>query len=135
MVPKKTLSEIEQSGGEAFIQQADVSTPEEVKAMFRNTIEKYGTVDILVNNAGIQQDAPFLEMEHDEWQKVINVNLSGAILLRAQEAAKEFVRRGVVEERSRAAGKNYLYKLGTRYYSLGRSRKLRYGQSRYTHVC
>ena len=62
---KKTLREIEKNGGEGFIQQADVSQPEDVKSMFRNTIEKYGTVDILVNNAGIQQDAPFLEMEHD----------------------------------------------------------------------
>ncbi|MGB3587827.1 MAG: SDR family oxidoreductase [Tunicatimonas sp.] len=101
---KKTIEEIEKGGGEGFIHQADVSKPEDVKTMFQTTIDKYGTVDILVNNAGIQHDASFLEMSHDDWQKVINVNLSGQFYC-AQEAAKEFVRRGVVEERSRAAGK------------------------------
>ncbi|MEO0332030.1 MAG: glucose 1-dehydrogenase [Bacteroidota bacterium] len=101
---KKTLKEIEQNEGEGFIQQADVSQPEAVKTMFQNTVERYGTVDILVNNAGIQIDAPFLEMEHNDWQKVIDINLSSQFYC-SQEAAKEFIRRGVVEGRSKAAGK------------------------------
>lgn len=101
---KKTLDEIRKGGGVGFIQQADVSDAEDVEAMFENTIEQYGTVDILVNNAGIQKDAPFLDMSHEDWQKVINVNLSGQFYC-AQEAAKEFLRRGIVKERSKAAGK------------------------------
>jgi glucose 1-dehydrogenase len=101
---KKTLDEIRKNGGDGFIQQADVSDPEEVEQMFDNTIDQYGTVDILVNNAGIQKDAPFLDMTHDDWQQVININLSGQFYC-AQQAANEFLRRGIVEERSRAAGK------------------------------
>lgn len=101
---QETLQHIREAGGEAFIHKADVSDPDDVKEMFRETIEKYKTVDILINNAGIQKDAPFLEMSHKDWQKVINVNLSGQFYC-AQEAAKEFMRRGVVEGRSKAAGK------------------------------
>jgi len=59
---------------------------------------------ILVNNAGIQVDAPFLEMTLEQWQKVLDVNLTGQFLC-AREAAKEFIRRGVQPEISKAAGK------------------------------
>ena len=46
---------------------------------------------ILVNNSGIQQDSPFLEMSLEQWQKVIDVNLTGQFLC-AREAAREAVR-------------------------------------------
>jgi glucose 1-dehydrogenase len=82
---------------------ADVSREEEVQALFEAAIQKFGTVDILVSNAGIQKDAPFLEMLLEDWTRV-NTNLTGAFLC-AREAAREFRRRGVVPERSRAAGK------------------------------
>ena len=99
----KTLKAIEEAGGQGFIIQADVSDPDEVAAMFEKTIDTYGTVDILMNNAGIQKDAPFLEMTHEDWQQVINVNLSGQFYC-AQAAAKEFIRRGKVNY-SQALGK------------------------------
>ncbi|MDW7681794.1 MAG: SDR family NAD(P)-dependent oxidoreductase, partial [bacterium] len=60
--------------------------------------------DILVNNAGIQKDAPIDEMTLDQWNKVINVNLTGQFLC-AREAIQEFKRRGVVKKISCAAGK------------------------------
>jgi len=101
---ERVVDEITASGGDAFCFGADVSKEEEVKAMFSAMFEKYGTIDILVNNAGLQKDAPFLEMTLAEWQLVIHVNLTGQFLC-AREAAREFVRRGVVKERSRAAGK------------------------------
>jgi glucose 1-dehydrogenase len=72
--------------------------------MFEQTFREFGTVDILINNSGMQKDAPFLEMSLADWQKVIDVNLTGQFLC-AREAAKEFIRRGVVKERSVAAGK------------------------------
>ena len=99
----KTLATIEEAGAEGFIIQADVSDPDDVKKMFDQTIDAFGTVDILMNNAGIQKDAPFLEMTHEDWQRVINVNLSGQFYC-AQAAAKEFVRRGEVDY-SKALGK------------------------------
>lgn len=101
---EETKQTIEQLGGSAIIVQADVSKPDDVKNMFKQTIDAFGTVDILVSNAGIQKDAPFLDMTYEDWQKVINLNLTGQFLC-AKEAAREFIRRGVVKDRSKASGK------------------------------
>jgi len=101
---QEVLGDIQKEGGEGFICKADVSSEVEVAAMFRETIGKYGTVDILINNAGLQKDAVFHEMTMDEWNKVIGVNLTGQFLC-AREAIREFLRRGVVVERSLSAGK------------------------------
>ncbi len=98
-----TLQAIEAAGGQGFTIQADVSDPDDVEKVFQETIDAFGTVDILMNNAGIQKDAPFLEMTHEDWQRVINVNLSGQFYC-AQAAAKEFVRRGMADY-SKALGK------------------------------
>ena len=72
--------------------------------MFADVVAQFGTVDILVNNAGLQRDSPFQEMTLEQWNYVLAVNLTGQFLC-AREAVKEFLRRGVVPERSRAAGK------------------------------
>jgi glucose 1-dehydrogenase len=61
-------------------------------------------LDILINNAGLQRDSPFQEMTLEQWNYVLAVNLTGQFLC-AREAVKEFLRRGIVPERSRAAGK------------------------------
>lgn len=91
-------------GVRSIAAQADVSNEQQVTAMFRQAVEAFGTVDILVNNAGLQQDAPMTEMTLDQWNTVINVNLTGQFLF-AREAIREFKRRGVVAEVSRSAGK------------------------------
>ena len=65
------------AGSRVIAVQADVSSKEQVIAMFRRTIEALGTVDILVNNAGVQQDAPIDEMTLAQWSTVIGVNLTG----------------------------------------------------------
>ena len=98
------VKKIEENGGNAMAIKADVSKEEEVQAMFKQMFDKYGTIDILVNNAGIQKDSPLESMSLDDWQLVINVNLTGQFLC-SREATKEFLRRGVVPERSCAAGK------------------------------
>lgn len=95
---------IREFGGEALALRADVSNEEQVQAMFRQAIETLGTIDILVNNAGLQQDARFEEMTLAQWNRVINVNLTGQFLC-AREAVREFKRRGIVPRVSRAAGK------------------------------
>jgi len=100
----KTVAAIEKIGGEAFAFSADVSKEAEVLAMFEEVKKRYGTLHILVNNSGIQKDAKFLDMTLDQWQAVLNVNLTGQFLC-AREAAREFVRRGVQPEISKAAGK------------------------------
>lgn len=101
---EQIVSDIREKGGEAVALQANVAKEEQVLHMFSELFETYGTIDILVNNAGIQKDDDFIDMSLDAWQLVIDVNLTGQFLC-AREAAKEFIRRGVVEERSCAAGK------------------------------
>jgi glucose 1-dehydrogenase len=100
----EVVNEIKSLGGEAYPCCADVSNEGEVKSMFQDMFRQYGTIDILVNNSGLQKDSKFVDMTLDQWNTVIGVNLTGQFLC-AREAAKEFIRRGVVESRSRAAGK------------------------------
>ncbi|MGW3654551.1 SDR family oxidoreductase [Streptomyces sp. NPDC005151] len=101
---EKVVDEIKGFGGRAYAHEADVSQEDQVVAMVARMVEELGTIDIMVANAGLQRDAPTVEMTLAQWQKVIDVNLTGQFLC-AREATKEFVRRGVVPEISRAAGK------------------------------
>ena len=101
---QEVVAEIEKSESRAFAYQADVSQEDQVSSMFERMKTELGTIDILINNAGLQQDAPFDEMTIDQWNTVINVNLTGQFLC-AREAVREFKHRGVVPEVSCAAGK------------------------------
>lgn len=101
---EQVVKEIRQAGSQAYAVKADVSREDQVQEMFQHMMERFGTVDILVNNAGLQRDAAFHEMTLEQWGTVINVNLTGQFLC-AREAVREFLRRGVVEQVSRAAGK------------------------------
>ena len=100
----EVATEIGKCGSRAYAHQADVSSDDQVKNMFRKMFQEFGTIDILINNAGLQKDAPFDEMTLDQWNMVINVNLTGQFLC-AREAVREFKRRGVVKAVSCAAGK------------------------------
>jgi glucose 1-dehydrogenase len=101
---REVVAEIEKSGSHAYAHQADVSKEDQIATMFEKMKAEMGTIDILINNAGLQQDAPFDEMTIDQWNTVINVNLTGQFLC-AREAVREFKRRGIVPEVSCAAGK------------------------------
>ncbi len=101
---EKTVDEIKANGGDAYAIHADVSNEADVQAMFAEMYKQYGTIDILVNNAGLQRDSKFIDMTLEQWNTVIGINLTGQFLC-SREAAREFMRRGVVEGRSRAAGK------------------------------
>ncbi|WBP84396.1 SDR family oxidoreductase [Kitasatospora cathayae] len=101
---EQVIEEISGFGVRAAAYEADVSQEDQVTAMIARMVQEFGTIDILVANAGLQRDAPFTEMTTAQWQKVLDVNLTGQFLC-AREATKEFLRRGVVPEVSRAAGK------------------------------
>ncbi|MFD5889936.1 SDR family oxidoreductase [Streptomyces sp. NPDC060334] len=101
---EEVVEEIKSFGVRAYAHQADVSQEDQVVAMVDRMVEEFGTIDIMVANAGLQRDAPVTEMTLAQWQKVLDVNLTGQFLC-AREAAKEFIRRGVVPEVSRSAGK------------------------------
>ncbi|HIO42357.1 MAG TPA: 3-oxoacyl-[acyl-carrier-protein] reductase [Aquifex sp.] len=62
----------------------DVSDPRSVEDAFKEINAAFGGVDILVNNAGITRDTLFLRMKTEDWQKVLDVNLTGAFLVTKQ---------------------------------------------------
>jgi len=84
-----TLKRILENGGNGFIHQADVSNEEDVVAMFKRAADEFGAIDVLINNAGIQKDSAFASMTLEQWNKVINTNLTGQFLC-AREAIKHF---------------------------------------------
>ncbi len=98
------VEQIRGFGVQAYAYQADVSAETQVSGMFQSMIERFGTVDILVANAGLQRDAAITSMTLEQWNTVLNVNLTGQFLC-AREAIREFLRRGVVPAVSCAAGK------------------------------
>ena len=55
---------------------ADMTKPEQIEAMMKNAIARFGSVDLLVNNAGIQHVAPIDEFPPDKWDSIIAINLS-----------------------------------------------------------
>ncbi|WP_347158658.1 SDR family oxidoreductase [Pontibacter chitinilyticus] len=95
--------QMEAAGSQAVVVQADSGKPEDVERLFKAATDNFGTVDILVGNAGIQRDKSFLDMTLQDWETVINTNLTGYFLC-AQAAAREFVKRKVNPDEKRAAG-------------------------------
>ncbi|RZM78619.1 3-oxoacyl-[acyl-carrier-protein] reductase [Leptolyngbya iicbica] len=71
------VAAIAEKGGSAIAVQADVSDPDQAEALIKAATEKWGRVDILVNNAGITRDTLLLRMKPEDWQAVIDLNLSG----------------------------------------------------------
>lgn len=98
------VAEIVRSGRRAIAVKADVSQESEVEALFDRAMEEFGTLHITVCNAGLQRDAPFHKMTLEQWNEVIGVNLTGQFLC-ARAAVREYLRRGVDETISAAAGK------------------------------
>jgi NAD(P)-dependent dehydrogenase (short-subunit alcohol dehydrogenase family) len=89
-----TLAETLRSRGSEVVAEAvDVATETEVALLFNRTQEVFGRVDILVNNAGTTARTPTDEMTLAEWQRVIDVNLTGAFLC-AREALRMMKRQG-----------------------------------------
>src|SRR5271156_3487166 len=78
------VNEIVAAGGEAIAIRMDVAEPEQIKAGFKQVLEKYGRLDILVNNAAITRDGLALRMKQDDWDAVIRTNLTGAHLCTQQ---------------------------------------------------
>lgn len=84
---KKAVTELSDYEGSAFFYAANIANQNEVKAVFSHVTNEYGTVDILVNNAGINKDSTLHKMTGEQWQQVIDVNLTGTFFC-TQEAAK-----------------------------------------------
>jgi glucose 1-dehydrogenase len=101
---KEVQKKIEAAGSKAVIVKGDVGKEEDAKKIIATAKKEFGRLDILVNNAGIQQDAALVEMSLEQWEQVINTNLTGSFLC-SREAAKLFLEQGVNDKLSKAAGK------------------------------
>ena len=86
---REVVEEVERGGGRAVAVAADVSSEDDVRAMFERAQEALGgPVNLLVNNAGIETSHPLEELPLEDWRKVLDVNLTGPFL-----CSRELVRR------------------------------------------
>jgi 3-oxoacyl-[acyl-carrier protein] reductase len=76
----EVVADITALGSYGIAVQADVSKSAQVEALFKAALEKWGRVDVLVNNAGITRDTLLLRMNPEDWQAVIDLNLTGVFL-------------------------------------------------------
>ena len=85
---KKTLGEVKNSNKHTLIVPTNVGDPKSVKKLFKKTKDRFGRLDLLFNNAGISAPSiPLEELTYEQWQNVIDVNLTGTFLC-IQEAFK-----------------------------------------------
>jgi meso-butanediol dehydrogenase/(S,S)-butanediol dehydrogenase/diacetyl reductase len=88
-----TAQAVRQCGRKAVVLQVNVADPASVQAMVHQAAAGLGQLDILVNSAGVREIVPFLQLPFDEWQRVLNVNLTGTFLC-SQAVAQYLVTRG-----------------------------------------
>lgn len=88
---------IRKQGRRAMVVQADVTSREQVEAMFERAWREMGAVDVLVNNAGIETIVPFLEMTDKQWDDVTHTNLKSGWM-----CSQVFCRRAVAAKRQGA---------------------------------
>ena len=113
---KSVAGEIAAAGGEALAIPMNVAEAEQVKAGFREALDKFGRLDILVNNAALTRDALAVRMKPEDWDAVLRTNLTGAHLC-AQQALGAMLRQrsgriinvtSVVAETGNAGQANYV---------------------------
>jgi 3-oxoacyl-[acyl-carrier protein] reductase len=90
---EKAVAAITAAGGKAVAVKADVSKSADVKELFEQTIRTFGRLDILVNNAGVYRFEPIEAVTEEEFHRMYNTNVLGAILT-MQEAIKHFAPEG-----------------------------------------
>jgi NAD(P)-dependent dehydrogenase (short-subunit alcohol dehydrogenase family) len=73
---EKSAQAIRDNGGEAFFRHTDVASTEQVRELVEATVERYGKLDILVNNAAIAVAGTATDMSEEDWNRVINTNLT-----------------------------------------------------------
>jgi NAD(P)-dependent dehydrogenase (short-subunit alcohol dehydrogenase family) len=102
---EQAAKELQNFGVEALAVGCDVRSRENIQAVVEETLARFGRVDILINNAGISWGAPVEEMRLEDWNKVIETNLTGTFLF-AQAAGKAMIaeRRGKIINIASVAG-------------------------------
>ncbi|EAQ33505.1 oxidoreductase, short-chain dehydrogenase/reductase family protein [Nitrobacter sp. Nb-311A] len=97
------VREIGDAEGRALAIAADISSEDQVEAMFAGTLNRFSKLDILVNNAGIERPAPIQDMTLADWRAVIDVNLTGQFLC-SRAAVRAFLNHTRSEHTSGAIG-------------------------------
>lgn len=101
-----TVEEIKAAGGSAAAYKADVSDPEQVKAMFKDIADEYGKIDVLVNNAGIVKDEYLLMLSTETLDKCLDLNIKGYLYCAQQAVLKMFRQKsGVIVNMSSVSAK------------------------------
>ena len=85
---KEVVSEIIQSGGQAYAIQADISNPVEITKLFDQTIEKYGKIDIVINNAGIMITKFTKDTSEEDFDKTFSINTKSVFFSMKESATK-----------------------------------------------
>jgi 3-oxoacyl-[acyl-carrier protein] reductase len=94
---KTVLSEIGKLGGEAALYKCDVSKHADVKTMVEDVVLKYGKIDVLINNAAITRHRTILKMSDEEWNNVIDTDLTGPFYVMKEYALAMAVKKdGVI---------------------------------------
>lgn len=75
---EEVAGEVRAAGGEAFVTAIDLASPDSIKEAFAKVAKDFGRIDILVNNAGLTRDGLAMRMKRDDWDAVIQTNLSGS---------------------------------------------------------
>ncbi len=88
-----TAEEIRDDGGTASAVEADISDPAGASHLVDRAVDEYDSLDIMVNNAGVTVVEPLMELDPEEWRRVIDVNLSGVFYC-AQAAGRRMIERG-----------------------------------------
>jgi NAD(P)-dependent dehydrogenase (short-subunit alcohol dehydrogenase family) len=93
----QVVAEIEAAGGRAVAVIADIARVDDVRRLFKETVDAFGGLDILVNNAGIGIPKPLVDYTEQDWDRQLAVNLKG-MFFATQEAAKLMIpkRRGKI---------------------------------------
>ncbi|MFD1032761.1 glucose 1-dehydrogenase [Metaplanococcus flavidus] len=89
-----TKAAIESNGGKAVIVQADVSKEQGIRLLMETAAKEFGSLDVLVNNAGFSESAQSEELTLENWQRVLDVNLTGAFIA-SREAIKHMTDNGI----------------------------------------
>ena len=90
---QQVAEELGQLGVKAIALSCDVKNPVSIQRLIDDTLSQYGRIDVLVNNAGISWGAPTEDMSLEDWNKVIETNLTGTFLC-AQAVGKVMIRQG-----------------------------------------
>ena len=77
---EKVAAKIRGEGGEAITIRVDVTLKTDLERALNEILRRYGDVDILVNGAGVNAPTPFLEITLEEWNRILGVQLTGAML-------------------------------------------------------